>query len=57
MVSHCPGGQWCTCCWEGCDCGCIDDCPVYRAAQKKERENIRNVLRRLAERECGSDSP
>lgn len=26
----CPGGYGCTCCRAGCDCGCRDDCPVFR---------------------------
>lgn len=29
---ECPGGDDCTCCAPGCDCGCIKDCPV---AQRK----------------------
>jgi hypothetical protein len=20
----------CKCCWTGCDCGCIEDCPLHR---------------------------
>lgn len=31
----CPGPRGsalydCTCCWDICDCGCRDECPVWR---------------------------
>ncbi len=27
---QCPGGHGCTCCCSGCDCGCRDNCRVFR---------------------------
>jgi len=27
---QCPGGDNCTCCGTGCDCGCRNDCPKFR---------------------------
>ena len=29
-LPQCPGGDGCTCCHAGCDCGCVDDCVVYQ---------------------------
>ena len=36
----CPGGPDCTCCRPGCDCGCRDDCPVFRAMVRRERVRL-----------------
>ena len=34
----CPGGDGCTCCSPGCDCGCRDNCQVWIAAEAAEEE-------------------
>ena len=34
-AGHCPGGDGCTCCRPGCECGCRDDCPVWRATEAR----------------------
>jgi hypothetical protein len=37
-VRQCPGGSGCFCCGDGCDCGCRNDCPKWRAANEKARK-------------------
>lgn len=32
----CPGGFGCTCCGDGCDCGCVDECPVFKRHQRQQ---------------------
>lgn len=32
---QCPGGDSCTCCRPGCDCGCRNDCPRFRYEIRK----------------------
>lgn len=31
---QCVGGPKCCCCGAGCDCGCRDDCPVWKAMKR-----------------------
>lgn len=38
--ASCPGGRGCECCAADCDCGCRDECPVFRSL----------IYRRLIER-------
>jgi len=35
-LADCPGGHYCTCCQSGCDCGCRDDCQVFRTMILKQ---------------------
>lgn len=35
-LKHCPGGDGCTCCRPGCDCGCRDACPVFRRMIRRQ---------------------
>lgn len=40
-TARCPGYRGiedCTCCRPGCDCGCRDDCPAFRAAIQREQK-------------------
>ncbi len=38
LPGQCAGGQNCTCCCSGCDCGCRDSCPQWiTQAEKLER--------------------
>lgn len=30
LTGQCPGGNSCSCCRPGCDCGCRDDCIVWQ---------------------------
>lgn len=36
-----PSWRYCQCCWDDCDCGCIESCPIHKLktvpANKKNR--------------------
>lgn len=36
---QCTGGEFCTCCAPGCDCGCSLECAVYRR-QLQTRQSL-----------------
>jgi hypothetical protein len=40
----CPGGTQCTCCREGCDCGCIESCPAAKREQRLFQERVRRIV-------------
>ena len=49
---QCPGGDGCTCCRPGCDCGCRDDCPVWRRLEARKSAETRVDSRGSRDERC-----
>lgn len=54
---QCHGGKYCTCCSSGCDCGCRDECPAFRARIKRHLEADEQSYRDLADSGGIVDAP